>query len=107
MKQLIQLAVLLIAIQILYGCASIYTVTQEPEAFEEITCSSNCPFLPRVYSGAIMDLCGMFSGDGGQGAAIMFYDFFLSVPMDTVLLPYTVYGQIKHGNLSAPEKCLE
>jgi uncharacterized protein YceK len=82
----------------LSGCGSIYTLTADPSEFE--ASEEDCWFIPRVYSGAVFDFHGMFIPDGGQGAAIMFWDFFLSLPVDTIALPYTVYGQIRYGSLS-------
>jgi uncharacterized protein YceK len=90
----------------LSGCASIYTLTADPAEFEVSSedCESDSMFIPRIYSGTAFDLYGIFTPDGGQGSAIMFYDFFLSLPVDTIVLPYTIYGQIRYGNLS---RCIE
>ena len=87
----------------LQSCMSIYTMTTDPKEFEfsEEDCESGRMFIPRIYSGTLVDLFGVLAPEGGQGSAILFYDLFLSFPVDTLALPYTIYGQIRHGNLSS------
>lgn len=88
----------------LTSCASIYTLTEDPKLHSN-QCTSSCTVIPRVYGGTVMNFCGVFFGDGDQGSAIMFYDFFLSLPVDTIALPYTTYNQMAHGNFLEYEKC--
>jgi len=84
------------------GCATVYTLTSS----EDLACTEEC-LIPSVYSGTAFDLCGVMAGDGGQGAAIMFWDLFFSVPADTLVLPYTVFKQIEDGSISNGESCPE
>ena len=94
----------LILISTMTSCASIYTLTADANEFVKASyddCENGSIFIPRIYSGTAFDLHGMFAPGGGQGSALMFYDFFLSFPVDTIVLPYTIYGQIRYGNLSS------
>jgi uncharacterized protein YceK len=105
MSHLLKLYIQIVCISAISGCATIYTLTADTESFHKEVCANNCSTVPRIYSGTIMDLCGVFTPDGGQGSAIMFYDLFLSLPLDTVVLPYTIYGQITEGSLSKKSEC--
>jgi uncharacterized protein YceK len=104
MNQLIKLCTILIGFVVLSGCGTIYTTTFEPEIIQRESCSNNCT-IPRIYSGTAADLCLVLAPEGGQGSAIMFFDLFLSIPLDTVILPYTIYGQITEGNLAEKGQC--
>ena len=97
--------VIFFVLSYLSACASIYTLTAEPEQVNKDLCTNSCNVIPRIYSGTVMDFCGAFLENWDQGSAIMFYDFFLSIPVDTIVLPYTIYTQIKFGNLVDLKKC--
>ncbi len=97
--------VIFFVLSCLSACASIYTLTAEPEEIHKDLCTNSCSVIPRIYSGTVMDFCGAFLEDGGQGAAIMFYDLFLSIPVDTIVLPYTIYSQFMYGNILELNQC--
>lgn len=91
----------------LQGCSTIYTVSSDrtaPEELKQDVCRNECS-IPRVYSGVALDFCMILKGDGGQGSAIMFWDIFFSLPADTLILPYTAYLQITKGSISSDTIC--
>ncbi len=91
---------------VLCGCGTMYTVLTDSEQLKQEACSNQCS-LPRVYSGTAFDICGITEGDAGQGGAILFWDLFFSVPVDTVILPYTIFMQGKEGSIANKEICLQ
>jgi uncharacterized protein YceK len=93
--------IVLIAIN---GCSTIYTVSTEPEILKQEACSNECS-IPRVYSGTAFGICGITQKNSGQGGAIMFWDLLLSVPADTVILPFTAFMQVKEGSISNEKIC--
>ena len=99
------LGLLVIACQI-NGCATIVTTYSPDEVATEACQSKNCAFLPRIYSGTVMDFCGATASGSGQGGGLMLWDLPLSFVADTLILPYTVYKQITEGNISTKEICL-
>jgi uncharacterized protein YceK len=105
MRHLLKLCTQIFCIVAISGCSTIYTLTADGESFHKEACANDCSTVPRIYSGTAMDLCAVFTPDGGQGSAIMFYDLFLSFPLDTIVLPYTIYGQITEGSLSEKSQC--
>jgi hypothetical protein len=60
--------------------------------------------LPRVYSGLVVDawMVKQTVVQGGEGAAqgglFAFLDIPLSLAADTLVLPFTIYQQIRFGN---------
>ena len=53
--------------------------------------------IPRVYSGTASDVA--FLRVGGEDAGLVFFDLPFSAVADTIILPYTLVTQSKHGNL--------
>lgn len=76
-------------------------------------CGSNPATLPNVYSGVVLDVqggldykcpvsgeCEFFSpGASNNVELFLLLDIPLSLTLDTILLPYTAYKQLKHGNI--------
>ncbi|AMS22122.1 hypothetical protein AYK59_19020 [Pseudomonas synxantha] len=67
---------------------------------------SHCDSVPRIYSGAIFDFCTLdaeprkSTGFAGYPApALIILDMGASAVIDTVLLPYTIHLQNKHGDI--------
>lgn len=68
---------------------------------------TDCDSVPRIYSGLTLDVCMALLGPPapiyGKASEGLFYfymfDGFFSMLLDTVALPYTVYGQIRYGDL--------
>ncbi|WPN95981.1 YceK/YidQ family lipoprotein [Pseudomonas sp. MUP55] len=68
--------------------------------------NSHCDSVPRIYSGAVFDYCTLDAEprrstgfEGSPSAALIVLDMALSGATDTILLPYTVYLQSKHGDI--------
>lgn len=85
----------LLALLALSGCSTMATISGgvSPEKFD---CDPNYS-IPRIYSGIANDvrfLRGKYTDKG-----LVFWDFPFSLVADTAVLPYTIYGQLKHGNL--------
>ena len=76
-----------------------------PDEITKTACLRQCVFLPRIYSGTIVDVCEVMFDPGGHSAAVAFWDLPFSFVVDTVILPYTVYKQITEGNFSTKEIC--
>ena len=104
MKSSIKVISCIFVSALLYGCGTIYTVSADAENLKQEACSYDCS-LPRVYSGVLFDICGITEEDAGQGGAILFWDLFFSIPADTVILPYTIFMQVKEGSIANAEIC--
>jgi uncharacterized protein YceK len=97
----------------LSACMTLISQTVDPDEkdFQEKFCGGGGP-LPYIYSGFIMDVKGLghygcdrngkceFLHTGTNNFEFFFLiDMPLSLALDTVLLPVTIYRQIKYGNL--------
>lgn len=97
------------------GCGSFMTLLPGSEnrlqriGFSERT---YCKSIPRVYSGVSYDVCTVFIGppapigtERDAERAKRFFpgymmDIALSLVVDTLVLPYTIYRQYKDGNIA-------
>ncbi|SCY46189.1 MULTISPECIES: YceK/YidQ family lipoprotein [unclassified Pseudomonas] len=68
--------------------------------------NSHCDSVPRIYSGAVFDYCTLDAAprqstgfDGQPSASLIALDMGLSGLADTLVLPYTIYLQNKHGDI--------
>lgn len=93
-KHYLSYAMTVILIFVMSGCLSIYTIT---DSTNEDDCKF-CKNIPRVYSGAKYDLFCSLRADN-VGLFIFLLDTPLSIAVDTVALPYTIYQQIKYGSI--------
>ena len=90
---------------LLAGCGSVTTLATPDEKIVATLAAqgSHCASIPRVYSGVVYNFCTLNSAPGAHSPAIsvkqMLFDTALSSVVDTLFLPYTVYGQIKKGSL--------
>ncbi len=84
----------------LSGCGTISTIGEKKK---DHSCLGENP-IPRIYSGIFYDVSlvkyALYDGPGpdfefGMGIT----DFPFSLALDTVVLPYTVYTQIKYGDI--------
>ncbi|NOT19800.1 MAG: YceK/YidQ family lipoprotein [Sideroxydans sp.] len=84
---------------VLTGCGTLITQTHESECPAD-TCF---PTL-RMYSGTYLDACAVVKDvpRGGQIGAMLFWDLPFSLAVDTVILPYTTFRQIRDGS----HKCI-
>ena len=70
--------------------------------------------VPRVYSGTIWNarsITGHYDNQFRRTSPVLYYpaavfDVPMSFIMDTLLLPYTLYGQIKLGSLYEVSDCV-
>src|SRR4051794_31776034 len=53
--------------------------------------------IPRVYSGVAIDMS--YIRDGAEDSYVLVLDLPVSAAADTLVLPYTLWAQSKHGNL--------
>lgn len=80
---------------VLAGCSTFATLSssENPESFD---CNGN-QTITRVYSGVSNDLRFLRGAYPDKGLVVL--DMPFSLIADSVVLPYTIYAQISHGNL--------
>ena len=88
------------------GCGTMLTLTCNPE---EVGPEYKHCMLPHIYSGTFYDITCQWGPPLDEGPAdtvkaILFYDIPFSLVADTVVLPYTVVKQVKHGNIWSKAK---
>ena len=97
----------------LMGCGTIDTVVRGDSVIRQNLnhAKSPCATIPRMYSGVIYDICllrgkpsrtALWLGPGpgpGPGPEWMLIDVALSGVLDTVALPYTLFGQVSEGSI--------
>ncbi len=91
----------------LLGCGTVNTVIKgDSTARRDLNqVKSPCETIPRIYSGVSYDVCVLRGKPsrttlwGGAAPELMLVDLVLSAVLDTVALPYTVYGQINEGSI--------
>lgn len=87
------------------GCGTIAMNISSPDEITKTACFRQCVFLPRIYSGTIIDVCEVMFDFGGHSAVVAFWDLPFSFVADTVILPYTGYMQITEGSFTTEEIC--
>ncbi|MFJ3006660.1 YceK/YidQ family lipoprotein [Pseudomonas fluorescens] len=100
--------VLMLAAASVTGCGTINTTFRD----DSITSNklarwqSHCDSVSRIYGGAILDYCTLNAEprrtngfDGHPAAALIALDMGISAVADTLVLPYTIYLQNKHGDI--------
>lgn len=85
------------------GCGTLNTVLREDiAATRELRKQKTyCEAIPRVYSGVAFDFCLLHAAPDPTGVLIplVLADIAVSGALDTVVLPYTVYRQVRDGNI--------
>ncbi|QLG96618.1 YceK/YidQ family lipoprotein (plasmid) [Pseudomonas yamanorum] len=90
------------------GCGTINTTFRDDAVASNKLARwhSHCDSVPRIYSGAVFDYCTLNAAprrstglDGYPAAPLIALDMGLSGIADTLLLPYTIYLQNKHGDI--------
>ena len=85
----------------LQGCSSIGTIAANKEEFD---CEPEFN-IPRIYSGVANDIRYLRS-EKFTDEGIVILDLPFSFVADTIALPYTIYTQIRYGNLcNKSESC--
>jgi uncharacterized protein YceK len=83
------------------GCATIFSLSPDRVEGELYESHDSPKSFPRVYSGTLGDGYCVTHDQSGQIGFFCLLDLPLSLAADTVLLPYTAYQQIHHGNYHA------
>lgn len=91
----------------LLGCGTINTVVRGDSVTRQNLnhVKSPCATIPRIYSGVFYDMCALRGKPSrtalwlGPGPEWMLVDLALSGVLDTVALPYTIYGQVSEGSI--------
>ena len=93
------------------GCGTIRTVGAENDDGMQVRYAgkhSYCESMPRLYSGVAYDFCILNGPPAGASANPSgavdqlpwpIADIPLSIVADSVVLPYTLYTQIRYGNI--------
>lgn len=78
-------------------------------ASEKYKDSQPCESINRIYSGVKYDYCIVFSGDSSDWElkGYLTWDFPLSLVLDAVVFPYSIYRQIAVGDLKQNNSVLE
>jgi len=92
----------------LLGCGTVNTVIKGDSTarYNLNQVKSPCETIPRIYSGVFYDICALRGKPSrtslwvGSGAELVLIDLALSGVLDTVVLPYTIYGQINEGHIN-------
>lgn len=93
---------------LLLGCGTINTAVRgDSVARSNLShVKSPCETIPRIYSGVSYDICALRGKPSraalwmGAAPELILVDLALSGVLDTVALPYTVYGQINEGHIN-------
>ena len=89
---------------VLSGCGTAVTVLQDDEdaARSLRKQKTYCQSIPRIYSGLAYDFCVLNAPPDPTGILVplVLLDLALSGGLDTVVLPYTIYRQSVHANIS-------
>lgn len=92
----------------LTGCGTVSSVLQDDSvAGNDLKKRQTyCDSISRIYSGVGYDFCIMHAPElpqkswkGSPTAGLVVLDIMLSGLTDTLVLPYTAYKQLKHGNI--------
>jgi uncharacterized protein YceK len=81
------------------GCGTVYSLST---AKHETICDE-CK-VPRAFSGVMYDACIMKNSPVRQ--LVLLDMMMLSMLTDIVVLPYTLYAQMKYGNLRGGAPCV-
>lgn len=90
------------------GCGTINTTFRDDAVASNKLAHwhSHCDSVQRIYSGAVFDYCTLDAEprqstgfDGHPAPALIVLDMGLSAVTDTLLLPYSIYLQNKHGDI--------
>lgn len=89
----------------LTGCGSVTTVGSSDHSVTANLERKNtyCKSIPRMYSGVAFNFCSLHAPSKGANlnwfAGYYLVDGIASTVVDTVLLPYTGYLQVKEGSV--------
>ena len=101
MKTAIKIVYLVVLIIQLNGCASIYTQSNDAYIDAKVGCSDSNT-IPNIYSGFVFDLYCIPAENVGFFCLV---DLPLSLIVDSLFLPYTIYKQTKYGSWYQQSEC--
>ena len=85
------------------ACGTMRTLGEEPIEISspKYSGSQPCQSIIRIYSGVRYDHCVVNKGDGSDWElnGYLVWDFPFSFVLDSIVLPYTIFKQIKDGSL--------
>jgi uncharacterized protein YceK len=82
------------------SCGTFMTVADlNRKDLTEALPADNPPWIPQIYSGTIFDYYDLTHGDRMHA---FIWDLPLSFIADTLVLPLSVYKQVRYGNVSPP-----
>lgn len=96
---------------LLSACGTVNTLTKSDDEISSSLTGNDtyCEFLPRVYGGTAYDVCLLRSNPDTKysptgplsGPVVPFYlaDTVASAVSDTLVLPYSLYAQIRYGSV--------
>jgi uncharacterized protein YceK len=92
-------AVFLLFLALQIGCATVYTLSADRVESEMCDFPRAMPrWMPRVYSGARFDAFCLSELPELPVLLLCAVDIPFSLAFDTVVVPYTAYSQVAHGN---------
>ncbi|MCP4632170.1 MAG: hypothetical protein GY855_04535 [candidate division Zixibacteria bacterium] len=108
MKLILRISFLFALLLIVTGCGTIQTLT--PRGQEELSNGTkykglNCRTIPRIYSGISLNACLIQNVTDPETPDIKSFQFspYAEYPLcfffDTLVLPYTIFTQLKHGSI--------
>jgi len=89
-----KLLTIIVIYTLLQGCSTIATIAASEENFN---CHPDIS-IPRIYSGISNDI-RFLRAEQSEDTGLVIFDMPFSLVADTVALPYTIYSQIRYGNL--------
>ncbi len=96
---------LLAALSLSAGCGTVVTLSSTDHEIQQALSrhNSSCTSIPRIYSGVVYSSCVAHSRTllDARLDQVIWADVMLSGALDTVVLPYTAYRQVKDGNITS------
>jgi len=85
---------------LLSSCGTISSFGEQPTT-NNGKAHGGCDCVPRVYGGSSIDVCVVLLSkwkESGEIVGLLLYDFPFSLVADTIVLPYSIYKQLRSGN---------
>jgi len=95
----------LLSVTLLSACGTVTTLASNDDDISSHLKNNGtyCESLPRIYSGASYDMCLLHSNPdlkkSGPGASVYLLDTAASAISDTLVLPYSIYAQLRYSSV--------
>ena len=94
-------------LSLMTGCGTVNTVIRDDSVvqYKLNQARTSCETIPRIYSGVAYDICMLRSEPIRTPSRLdtipewILVDLVLSGVLDTVALPFTVFGQMRAGSI--------